>query len=152
MTQQLLIAIESGLAIGHPSSQVRLTPSGIALITDGRSETLLPWADVECATLHVSQSRAAILGPIISFAFLAASVIAGDSIAPEPEDGSITVSLKDGSTRRHPVRPAGPGGYARAEISSARSAMTALIEHPEFRPLLEHPQTVLQRIRASSAS
>lgn len=152
MTQRLLMADDSALALGHPSSQVRLTPVGIALITDGRSETVLSWREVECATLDVAQARAAILGPIISFAFLTASVIVGDSIAPEPDDGSLTVSLKDGSTRVHPVRPDSPGGYARGEISIARSVIAALIERPELRPLLEHPRTVLQRIREPRAS
>lgn len=149
-----LIAVSGALAVGDPGrNHLRLTPDAVQIREGAESRGILAWPNVSAIRLDVPTTRFRLPGLVGTIVLGAVSALALSDLGVDPEDGFVTLTV-EGEPVIVPLSRHHVGGYWTPTVAGAHSLLAHLIENPEQRPLLAHPEPLIdvaaQLARASA--
>ena len=139
------------LVVGRPGGlHVGICPRGVSHMLDKEEVAMVDWDDISSMRLDVATTRFKLKGYIYEAALLGASLLIGDSIGADADDGKLVVEYRNGSSRVFAFNPHQVGGYPKRSVEVADSMLRRFTSEPGFRNLLNHP-TELVRISRGAA-
>ena len=138
-----LIAVSEALAVGDPGrNHLRLTPDAVILREGSESRGILSWASVEQIAMDVPTTRFRLPGLAGTIVLGALTAIALSDLGVDPDDGAVTLTV-DGEAVTVPLSRHHVGGYWAPTVTGAHRLLAHLIENPEQRALLAHPEQLV---------
>ncbi|MEV4667257.1 hypothetical protein [Microbacterium sp. LWO12-1.2] len=138
-----LIAVSEALAVGDPGrNHLRLTQDAVLLREGAESRGILSWASVDEIALDVPTTRFRLPGLVGTVVLGALTAVALSDIGIDPDDGAVTLTV-DGEPLTVPLSRHHVGGYWAPTVAGAHSLLAYLIENPEQRALLAHPEQLI---------
>ena len=138
-----LIAVSEALAVGDPGrNHLRLTRDAVLLREGAESRGILSWASVDGIALDVPTTRFRLPGLVGTVVLGALTAVALSDLGIDPDDGSVTLTV-DGEPLTVPLSRHHVGGYWAPTVAGAHSLLAHLIENPEQRALLAHPEQLI---------
>jgi len=141
-----LSATADGLAVASVDDlHVRFTPSGVSHHRGSTplAETI-PWSDVTGIELTVPTSFVPYPGAFAVAGHALLTLLSQQVDDVRTEECTIAVTLVHGERREVPVTPA-IGGYWKRAVTNAEVVLCQLIDRPDQRMLLAHPEQIVQR-------
>ncbi|WP_226533258.1 hypothetical protein [Microbacterium paraoxydans] len=138
-----LIVVADALAVGDPGrNHLRLTPEAVLIRAGVESRGIVPWARIEKVALDVPTTRFRLPGLVgtVLLGAVTAAMLSDPGI--EPEDGAVTLTV-DGESSTLPLSRHHVGGYWAPSVAGAHRLIEHLVDHPEQRALLEHPERLI---------
>lgn len=138
-----LIADGGVLVVGDPGRHhLRLTPDAIVVRTGETGDGIFTWDELERVVFTVPTTRFRLPGLVSTIALSVVTVLTADSLDLDPEDGSVDLVLSERTVTvalsRHHI-----GGYWAPTVTGAHRLIAQLIRAPEQRPLLAHPESLI---------
>lgn len=138
-----LIAVPEALAVGDPGrNHLRLTPEAVILREGAESRGILSWASVENIAMDVPTTRFRLPGLLGTIVLGALTAVALSDLGVDPDDGVVTLTV-DGEPMTVPLSRHHVGGYWAPTVEGAHRLLAHLIENPEQRALLAHPEQLV---------
>jgi len=138
-----LIAVPEALAVGDPGrNHLRLTPDAVILREGAESRGILSWASVERIAMDVPTTRFRLPGLLGTIVLGALTAVALSDLGVDPDDGAVTLTV-DGEPMTVPLSRHHVGGYWAPTVTGAHRLLAHLIENPEQRALLVHPEQLV---------
>lgn len=138
-----LIAVPEALAVGDPGrNHLRLTRDAVLLREGVESRGIVSWASVDEIALDVPTTRFRLPGLVGTIVLGALTAIALSDLGVDPDDGAVTL-IVDGEPLTVPLSRHHVGGYWAPTVTGAHNLLTHLIENPEQRALLAHPEQLI---------
>lgn len=138
-----LIAVPEALAVGDPGrNHLRLTPDAVILRDGADSTGIVSWSDLEAIVLDVPTTRFRLPGLVGTVVLGALTALVLSDLGVDPEDGSVSLTV-DGEKTVMPLSRHHVGGYWAPTVTGAHRLLTHLIENPEQRALLAHPEPLI---------
>ncbi|GAA2926799.1 hypothetical protein GCM10010458_06100 [Microbacterium luteolum] len=138
-----LIAVPDALAVGDPGrNHLRLTPDAVILREGVDNRGIVPWSSVESILLDVPTTRFRLPGLVGTIVLGALTAVALSDLGVDPDDGAVTLTV-DGESTTVPLSRHHVGGYWEPTVMGAHRLLTHLIENPEQRALLAHPESLI---------
>lgn len=138
-----LIVVPGALAVGDPGRHhLRLTPEALLLRSGAESRGIIDWSTVDAIVLDVPTTRFRLPGLVSTLLIGALTLVTLDSLDLDPEDGTAHLTI-DRTETSSPLSRHHVGGYWAPTVRGAQRLLQHLIDHPEQRQLLAHPDKVL---------
>ncbi|WP_350352403.1 hypothetical protein ABS642_04495 [Microbacterium sp. A8/3-1] len=138
-----LIAVPDALAVGDPGrNHLRLTPDAVILREGVDNRGIVPWSSVESILLDVPTTRFRLPGLVGTIVLGALTAVALSDLGVDPDDGAVTLTV-DGESTTVPLSRHHVGGYWEPTVMGAHRLLAHLIETPEQRALLAHPEPLI---------
>jgi hypothetical protein len=138
-----LIAVPEALAVGDPGrNHLRLTTDAVILREGAESRGIFSWASVEEIAMDVPTTRFRLPGLLGTIVLGALTAIALSDLGVDPDDGAVTLTV-DGEQMTVPLSRHHVGGYWAPTVTGAHRLLAHLIENPEQRALLVHPERLV---------
>jgi hypothetical protein len=138
-----LIAVPDALAVGDPGrNHLRLTPDAVILREGVDNRGIVPWSSVESILLDVPTTRFRLPGLVGTIVLGALTAVALSDLGVDPDDGAVTLTV-DGESTTVPLSRHHVGGYWEPTVMGAHRLLAHLIENPEQRALLAHPEPLI---------
>ncbi|WP_150307708.1 hypothetical protein [Planctomonas psychrotolerans] len=136
----------NALVLGDSAgSHVELTPAALVLRRFEADARHIPWTDVTSATLRVAETRFRWPGLATTVVIGLLAGIAGDwgLGSDEPDEGEITIALRDGSVLTAPLTRHHVGGYWVRTVRAASALLRRMVDDPASRSLLATPERLI---------
>lgn len=138
-----LIVVPDALAVGDPGrNHLRLTPDAVILREGVDNRGIVPWSSVESILLDVPTTRFRLPGLVGTIVLGALTAVALSDLGVDPDDGAVTLTV-DGESTTVPLSRHHVGGYWEPTVMGAHRLLAHLIETPEQRALLAHPEPLI---------
>ncbi|KJQ52928.1 hypothetical protein [Microbacterium sp. SA39] len=138
-----LIAVSGALAVGDPGRyHLRLTPEAVILREGVENRGILSWPDVESIALDVPTTKFRLPGLVGTIVLGALTAVVLSDLGVDPDDGAVTLTV-DGEVTTVPLSRHHVGGYWAPTVDGAHRLLAHLIENPEQRALLAHPEPLI---------
>lgn len=138
-----LIAVPEALAVGDPGrNHLRLTPDAVIVRDGAESRGIVSWGDVEAIMIDVPTTRFRLPGLASTVALGALTAFLLSDPGADPEDGSVTLTV-DGEKTVMPLSRHHVGGYWAPTVTGAHRLLAHLIQNPDQRALLAHPESLI---------
>ncbi len=138
-----LIAVPDALAVGDPGrNHLRLTPDAVILREGVDNRGIVPWSSVESILLDLPTTRFRLPGLVGTIVLGALTAVALSDLGVDPDDGAVTLTV-DGESTTVPLSRHHVGGYWEPTVMGAHRLLAHLIENPEQRALLAHPEPLI---------
>lgn len=138
-----LIAVPDALAVGDPGrNHLRLTPDAVILREGVDNRGIVPWSSVESILLDLPTTRFRLPGLVGTIVLGALTAVALSDLGVDPDDGAVTLTV-DGESTTVPLSRHHVGGYWEPTVMGAHRLLAHLIENPEQRALLAHPESLI---------
>lgn len=138
-----LIAVPDALAVGDPGrNHLRLTPDAVILREGAENRGILSWTSVEAIALDVPTTRFRLPGLVSTILLGALTASMLDDPGMDPDDGAVVLTV-DGESTTLPLSRHHVGGYWAPTVTGAHRLLAHLIENPEQRALLAHPEPLI---------
>lgn len=138
-----LIAVPDALAVGDPGrNHLRLTPDAVILREGVDNRGIVPWSGVESILLDVPITRFRLPGLVGTIVLGALTAVALSDLGVDPDDGAVTLTV-DGESTTVPLSRHHVGGYWEPTVTGAHRLLAHLIENPDQRALLAHPEPLI---------
>ncbi len=140
-----LHAVEDGIAVAPPVYlHVRATVAGLAHHRGAELLEVIMWGEITSIQLGLPSSRFPYPGTLATAGYALLTFLSQQAETPEYAESTITVNLVDGEVRELAVNHT-LGGYWKNAVATAELLLTRLIEQPQERAVLKHPEQVVQR-------
>ncbi len=121
-----------------------LTPQALIYRPVGQEESSIEWDDLDAATVRFSHTRIRWPGLLTTLGVGALASLAGDwGIGSDPENGELTLTLRDGQVVTVPVTCHHIGGYWIRSVEATSALLTRLVGSPESRELVANPERLI---------
>ncbi|WP_091232976.1 hypothetical protein [Microbacterium sp. 3J1] len=138
-----LIAVPGALAVGDPGrSHLRLTPDALLIREGTDNRGIIPWTQVQRVVLDVPTTRFRLPGLLSTLVLGALTFLALSDLGVDPDDGAVDM-LVDGQSTTAPLSRHHVGGYWAPTVDGAHRLLQHLIDNPEQRSLLSHPEQLI---------
>lgn len=138
-----LIAVTDALAVGDPGRHhLRLTPDAVLLREGMENRGILTWDAVERIEIAVPTTRFRLPGLVSTLLLGALAALMLSDPGVDPDDGQVEV-IVDGEAIEMPLSRHHVGGYWSPTVVGAHRLLQHLIDNPQQRRLLAHPEALV---------